>query len=124
MARPTPSAALSASSGDGSFDYTLSDGNGHYATATVTVTQVAPPAPEQAPDAASLVMDGSDFVLTYIGVPARRYRVQYTTDTGPAYTWQEFTPAAVYTAPANGVFTHTDHDPVGDVRLYRAIPDL
>ncbi len=106
--------------GDGSFDYTLSDGHGH--TVTVTVTQVVVPPPAQAPNAASITMVGSDVVLSYVGVPGNQYRIQYTTSTGPAYVWQEFNPLAVYTAPANGVFTHTDVNPSGPVRLYRAIP--
>ena len=109
-------------SGDGSFDYTLSDGHGHTVSATVTVTQVVVPPPAQAPNAASVTMVGSDVVLSYVGVPGNQYRIQYTTSTGPTYVWQEFNPLAVYTAPASGVFTHTDVNPTGPVRLYRAIP--
>ena len=109
-------------SGDGSFDYTLSDGHGHTVTVTVTVTQVVVPPPAVTPNSASITAVGSDFVVSYIGVPGNQYRVQYTTSPGPTYVWQEFNPLAVYTAPASGVFTHTDVNPPGPVRLYRAIP--
>ena len=37
----------------------------------------------------------------------RGYRIQYTTDSGPAYTWNEFGSPAIYTAPANGVFIYS-----------------
>ena len=114
--------APSNNAGDGSFDYTLSDGHGYTVTVTVTVTQVVVPPAALPPNAVRILAVGSDFVISYIGVPGNQYRIQYTTSAGPAYVWQEFDPSAVYTAPANGVFIHTDVNPPGPVRLYRAIP--
>ncbi|HEY9509112.1 MAG TPA: hypothetical protein VIV82_04555, partial [Verrucomicrobiae bacterium] len=65
---------------------------------------------------------GSDFVLTFIGVPGHTYRVQYTTSLSAPYVWNEFSPLAIYTAPTNGVFTHLDVNPPEPMRLYRAVP--
>ncbi len=114
--------APAVNSGDGSFQYTLSDGpGGHTVTGNVTVTQV-PPAPNIGPNAVSTAVSGSDTILTFLGVPGNSYRIQYTTNTGAPYTWNEFNPLAVYTAPSNGVVTHTDANPPPPARLYRAIP--
>ncbi|MBC8097494.1 MAG: choice-of-anchor D domain-containing protein [Akkermansiaceae bacterium] len=110
-------------SGDGSFTYTLSDGaGGHTVTNVVSVTEVASTPTAAGPNSAAIAASGSDFILTFIGVPGRQYRVQYTTSVSSPYTWTEFSPLAVYTAPANGVFTHTDVNPPNPIRLYRAVP--
>ena len=63
-------------------------------------------------------------VVTFLGVPNGSYRVQYTTSTGEPYVWNEFAPLATHTAAANGVFSHTDANPPGPVRLYRAVDSL
>jgi hypothetical protein len=116
--------APAANSGAGSFTYTVDDGAGHTATGTVTVTQVSTPtAGDSPPGAISATLSGADVVVTFIGVPGRGYRVQYTTSLGAPYTWQEFSPAAVVTASAGGVFSHTDLAPGGGARFYRAIPN-
>ena len=116
--------APAANSGNGSFTYTVDDGAGHTVTGTVTVTEVpAPTAGDSSPGAISAVFSGADVVVTFIGVPGRGYRVQYTTSLGSPYTWLEFSPAAVITAPAGGVFSHTDPAPAGGARFYRAIPN-
>jgi hypothetical protein len=116
--------APAANSGAGSFTYTVDDGAGHTATGTVTVTQVSTPtAGDSPPGAISATLSGADVVVTFIGVPGRGYRVQYTTSLGAPYTWQEFSPAVVVTAPAGGVFSHTDLAPGGGARFYRAIPN-
>jgi len=114
--------APSNSAGNGSFDYAVSDGQGHIVTGTVTVTEVSPPPSSEPPNTSGIVLVGNDVVLSYLGVAGNRYRIQYTTSSAAPYTWSEFNPIAVYTAPANGVFTHTDVNPPGPVRLYRAIP--
>jgi hypothetical protein len=49
--------------------------------------------------------------------------VQYTTSLTAPYDWQEFSPAATFTAPDGGVFSHTDLSPGGGTRFYRAIPN-
>ncbi len=111
-----------ATSGNGSFDYAVSDGFGHTVTGTVTVTEVSPAPSSEPPNTSGVVLSGTDVVLSYVGVAGNRYRVQYTTSSTAPYTWNEFNPIAVYTAPASGVFTHTDVNPTGPLRLYRAIP--
>ncbi len=115
--------APSTNAGDGSFSYTLSDGaGGHSVTNVVSVTEVVSAPAASSPNSAAIAASGSDFILTFIGVPGRMYRVQYTTSASPPYTWNEFSPLAIYTAPTNGVFTHTDVNPPNPMRLYRAVP--
>jgi hypothetical protein len=109
-------------SGNGSFTYTLSDGI-TTATGTVTVNEIAIPAPNNPANSATISASGADFRMTFIGVPGFGYRVQYTTQFTPPQTWNEFSPAATYTASASGIFTHTDFAPGGPGRLYRAIPN-
>ena len=40
---------------------------------------------------------GADVVITYIGVPGRSCRMQYSTRLTAPYGWKEFSPAAVFT---------------------------
>lgn len=113
-----------ATAGNGSYTYTLGDGTGT-ATGFVTVLEVPPGANTSGPNAVRIVASGPDFVVTFIGVPGNAYRVQFTTSTSAPYVWQDFDPIISnpdHTAPANGVFSHTDPSPVGPIRLYRAIP--
>ena len=113
------------SSGDGSYTYTLSDGpGGHTVTGTVTVTQVAPAGASATgpPNSAGSTSSGGSTTVTFIGVPGHTYRVQFATGAGPLYIWTEFSPLAIHTAPANGVFIHTDFNPPPPARQYRAIP--
>jgi Bacterial Ig domain len=117
--------APAGNAGPGSFEYVLSDGtDGPTATVTVVVTESGAGGVDQPPNAVVLESVGGDFVFTAIGVPGRRYRVQYTTDVQAPYLWREFNPAAIYTAPgglAAGVFRHVDVQPADSIRLYRAI---
>jgi hypothetical protein len=107
--------------GDGSFTYTLSDGpGGHEVTGTVTVTEQDPTA-NAGPNAAQIRAIGDDVVLAFIGVPGRRYRIQYATTLTPPIDWTEFSPGAIHTAGSNGVFNHTDVAPGDGSRFYRAI---
>jgi hypothetical protein len=114
------------SAGNGSFTYTLSNGDGgHTAIGTVTVLETAPGEPANAPNFASIHRDGADFTITFIGVPGYAYRVQYTTSAVGPYVWNEFPSPAVYVAPSTdpvGVFSHVDLAPTDPIRLYRAIP--
>ncbi len=115
--------APSTNAGDGSFSYTLSDGpGGHNVTNMVPVIEVASVPSPGSPNYSAITPSGSDFVLTFIGVPGHTYRVQYTTSLSAPYTWNEFSPLAIYTAPTNGVFTHLDVNPSEPMRLYRAVP--
>ena len=113
--------------GGGSFTYTLSDGlGGHRATGFVTVSVAAAPEPDGAPNPVAVSTSGNDFAVSFLGVPGYRYRVQFSSDVAPPYTWREFDPPAVYTAPetgAAGVFRHTDPNPPDALRLYRAVPE-
>ncbi len=115
--------APAVNAGNGSFTYTLSDGEGgHSVSGTVTVTEVTPAGGSTAnPNALKIVASGADFTLTFVGVPGNSYRVQYTISISPPYAWQEFSPPAVFTAPANGVFSYTDVNPGNPVRLYRTV---
>ena len=107
--------------GNGSFTYTLSAG-AHSVTGTVTVTETSTSGGGGGtPNYLTLVPSGNDFVVTFLGVPGGSFRVQYTTSTAPPYVWNEFAPPAIYTAAPNGVFTHTDVNPPGPVRFYRAV---
>ncbi len=107
--------------GNGSFEYTLSDGT-HSVTGTVTVTETTTSGGGGGtPNYLTLVPSGDDFIVTFLGVPGGSFRVQYSTAGPPNYDWQEFISPAIYTAAPNGVFTHTDVDPPGPVRFYRAV---
>jgi len=106
-------------SGDGSFVYTVSDGAAT-ATATVTVTETSPPPSTSGPNATIRVVAGN-IQLTFLGVPGRQYRVQYTTSLVQPIVWNEFSPQAIYTAPPNGVILHTDPNPPGPMRFYRIV---
>jgi hypothetical protein len=112
--------APATNSGGGSFTYTLSDGI-TTSTGTVTVSEISPPTQDYTANSAAISPSGADFVVTFIGVPGYGYRVQYTTDLSPPYTWNDFSPAADHTAPDSGVFTHTDVAPGSPGRFYRAI---
>lgn len=108
-----------------SFHYTLSDGrpgSQHTVTGTVRVNLETPnPNDGPAPNAAHIAWAGDDVTITFIGVPFREYRVQYTEDAVPPLTWSDFNPAGTHAAAANGVFVHTDSNPGSALRLYRAI---
>ncbi len=113
--------APSASAGNGSFTYTVSDGS-FTSTATVTVSEAAPDGPAPGgPSAVKILPSGPDFIVSFVGVPGNGYRVQYTTGNAAPYSWNEFSPPAIYTAPAGTVFTHTDVAPTEPMRLYRAV---
>jgi len=108
--------------GDGSFTYTVSDGT-HSAVGTVSVLQTSRVQGPGAPNYAKLVPSGADFLLTFLAVPGRSYRVQYTTSLTAPFDWNEFDPAAVVVAPADGIVHYTDVAPVGLGRYYRLIPN-
>ena len=115
--------APATNAGNGSFTYTLSDGpGGHTVPGSVIVTEVAPAPSGVGPNATASSTSGGNNVLTFLAVPGNEYRVQYTLNPTPAYTWNDFNPVAIYTAPANGVITFVDTNPPPPARLYRAIP--
>lgn len=71
------------------------------------------------PNVPTVAASGNDLTVSFVGNPGSRYRVQYLPElSGP---WTEFTPPAFYTAPANGVFSHTDLNSPDTLRLYRAV---
>lgn len=113
--------------GAGSFRYTLSDGpGGHTADGFVLVSVTSAPEPGGAPNPVAVTSSGDSFSVSFLGVPGYRYRVQFSTSVSAPYVWQDFHPAAVYTAPDTGtvgVFRHTDSEPSGPLRLYRAVPE-
>lgn len=107
------------------FGYTVSDGHEgarHARAGTVTlVPQSMSPEPPPGPNSAAIARSGADLVLTFIGVPGRTYRVQYTASPMPPYTWHDAPGVPDHTAPANGVFIHLDPAPADAFRLYRAV---
>jgi hypothetical protein len=107
-------------SGNGSFTYTVSDG-ALTATTSVTVTESSSGPGASAPNSASATAVGADVALRFLGVPGRTYGVQYTTDSSPPYTWQEFGSPVNLVAPASGVLSHLDVSPADPLRLYRAV---
>ncbi|HYG24795.1 MAG TPA: Ig-like domain-containing protein [Verrucomicrobiae bacterium] len=106
--------------GNGSFAYTVTDGSG-FATNVVSVVEVNGFPSGANPNSADIAVSGQDFRLSFIGVPGHSYRVQFTTNSGVPYVWNEFDPLAVYTASTNGLFLHTDVNPQSPWRLYRAV---
>ncbi len=118
--------APSTSSGNGSFTYTLSDGSGgHSVSGSVSITEITPATPASEPNAVRVatVPNGAvnDVVVTFVAYPGSQYRVQYAVGGAP-FSWQEFSPQAVYSPADNGVITHTDPNPAEPVRVYRLIP--
>ena len=105
--------------GNGGFTYTLSNGN-LTSTGTVSVTAEGAIGPTN-PNSARIDVQGNGYVLRFIGVPSRQYRIQYATDVTPPRDWRDFDPPVVRTAPANGVMGHTDVNPPDPIRFYRAI---
>lgn len=115
--------APSTNAGDGSFTYTLSDGpGGHTVMAAVPVIEIASAPSGAGPNFAQIVTSSGNYEITFIGVPGKLYRVQYSTSLSAPYVWNEFSPLAIFTAPTNGVFTFTDVNPPDPMRLYRAVP--
>lgn len=112
--------ASSSDAGSGSFTYTLSDG-ALTSTATVTVTENGAGPGTSAPNSARLTTVGADMHLRFLGVPGRTYGVQYTANTTPPYTWNEFGSPVSLVAPASGVLSHIDVNPADPVRLYRVV---
>ncbi len=113
--------------GAGSFRYTLADGpGGHMADGFVLVSVASAPEPGGAPNPVAVTSSGGSFSVSFLGVPGYRYRVQFSNSISAPYVCQDFDPAAVYTAPDTGtvgVFRHTDSEPSGLLRLYRAVPE-
>jgi hypothetical protein len=96
------------------FEYTLHDGSGGTATGTVSVTVQADTA--QSKNSLSIVSDGDDKVLTFIGIPGVDYQIQYTTDLSGTPTW---TTLSTQTAGTNGLFQYRDVNPPPPARFYR-----
>ena len=112
--------------GSGSFEYMVSDGlGGHLVAGTASVTESAAVGQDDPALPIDAKVEGVDMLFTWLGVPRRNYKVQYTTSTAPPYVWVDFSPAAVYTAARTnvlGVFQHRDVAPSESMRLYRALP--
>lgn len=112
-------------SGHGSFEYEISDGaGGHRVRGLVSVMETSGGRVVEQPNAVSVAAEGWDRVFVGIGVPGRRYRVQYATGLGAPYPWHDFDPVAeVETAThgALGVFRYVDRAPADGLRLYRAV---
>jgi len=116
--------ASAGDAGHGSFEYEVTDGQGNVAWGLVTVRETAPGGVGVQPNAVRLEVEGVDRVFTGIGVPGRRYRVQYTLEVAAPYVWRDFDPVAdrvAATTGALGLFQYVDRNPVEAQRLYRAV---
>ena len=107
-----------------SFHYTLTDGlpgSQHIAIGTVRLNTTGIDDTGSAPNAVRIAAIGLDVEVAFIGVPYRKYQVQYSADLTPPYHWMEFSGDAIYTVPASGIFIHVDRHPADPFRLYRAV---
>jgi len=104
---------------NGGFTYTLSNGN-LTSIGTVAVTAEGSGGYSN-PNTARIELGDNGYVLRFIGVPSRQYRIQYTTDVTPPRFWRDFDPPVIQIAPANGVMGYTDVNPPDPSRFYRAI---
>ncbi len=98
------------------FEYTVSDGSGGSTPGTVTVTVQADTT--QSVNIVSIVADGNDSVLTFVGIPGIGYEIQYTTDLSGTPTWTTLT---TQTAGAAGMFAYRDVNPPPPGRFYRTL---
>jgi glucose/arabinose dehydrogenase len=101
-----------------SFTYTITDGAGSSANATVAVL-MASDSGEQTKNIISVVPNGSDVTVVFVGIADRSYEIQTTSSLSPPITWTAH-PAGAQTAGPNGAFTLTDPAPPSP-RFYRAI---
>jgi hypothetical protein len=116
--------ASAGDAGHGSFEYEVTDGQGNVAWGVVTVLETVPGGVRVQPNAVRLEVEGGDRVFTGIGVPGRRYRVQYTLEAAAPYVWRDFEPTAdrvAATTGALGLFQYVDRNPAEAHRLYRAV---
>lgn len=114
--------------GHGSFEYQVSDhAGGHTAWSVVTVMEtsgVGLSSGTVRANAMRIEADGGSVTFTGIGLPGRRYRLQYTTSVAEPYVWNELEPvgeAEAATTGAAGLFKVVDVAPGDTLRLYRAV---
>lgn len=114
--------------GHGSFEYQVSDhAGGHTAWGVVTVMEtsgVGLSSGTVRANAVRIEADGGSVTFTGIGLPGRRYRLQYTTSVAEPYVWNELEPvgeAEAATTGAAGLFKVVDVAPGDTLRLYRAV---
>jgi large repetitive protein len=103
---------------DDSFTYTVSDGRGGTDTGIVQVTVSTPgnTSGPQTKNVLGITPSGSDYIISFVGIPTLTYSVQYTTDLVTP-VWTTLGPA---TAQADGTFSYTDVNPPPPSRFYRA----
>lgn len=111
----TPPTSGAETNATGTFTYTVSDGI-TTGQGTVTLTIATDPTVTNH-NFVAYGMVGSDFVMTFAGVPGYTYEIQYT-DTLPSASW---TTLWTTNAPATGIFSVTNPPAPGPSRFYRAL---
>jgi len=98
------------------FQYTVNDGSGGSTPGTVTVT--VQDDQSQSQNILSVVVDGSDRVITFAGVSGFSYRIQYTDDLGSPSWATLSTPQIV---GGDGIAVYRDVAPPSLTRFYRTV---
>lgn len=120
--------AAAGDAGHGSFEYQVSDeAGGHSAWGVVTVMETSGLGlgiGTVRANAVRIESDGGSVTFTGIGLPGKRYRLQYTTSVAEPYVWNELEAAGeaeAATTGAAGIFKVVDVAPGDALRLYRAV---
>jgi ELWxxDGT repeat protein/VCBS repeat-containing protein len=113
---------IPAFSGTDTFVYSIGDGRGGTALASVTVT-VNPTASNSANVVAGPVLDGTDFVVQFAGIPGFSYTIEATDTLSPA-NWQKkrsfIAPATSGVLPV-GIYELRDPTDEAPTRYYRTV---
>ena len=106
--------------GDGSFEYTLTDGpGGHIVTGTVNIVEI-PTTLDLAPKLRPPEIRSGEFKLEFVGVPGHSYVFQYSADIDSPDSWRDLIPVR-NVAPGDGVVSR--HELIQDLsqRFYRVV---
>jgi hypothetical protein len=96
-----------------SFTYTVSDL--HEGSTTGTIWVLVEPDENQSKNVLAILPDGSDFVISFAGIPGISYTIQYSESLSPA-KWLDL---GGVSAGANGQFEFRDVNPGSSSRYYR-----
>ncbi len=100
------------------FHYVVSDAEGDLALVRVEVSTQPPNLLQTRNLLAITPLAGGVLRLDFIGIPARRYRIEWTATLNPP-VWESL--GSIEAGP-EGLFSLTDH-PEGDARFYRAVAE-
>jgi Bacterial Ig domain len=100
-----------------SFTYTVNDGRGGTATGTIAINVVAPGGQlHNTMSAPEILGAGPDVRLTFLGVPADNYALDWTHDLSPVILWL---PLVTNMAGTNGLVVYTNTPAVITPDFYR-----